>query len=81
MKPRMTNLPNIAETQSKVKNLQEKIISQTQEVLGGQNTSENFAKSLNENYEQYLQREHNKLLTNKICRGQVATVSFFFFKF
>ena len=46
MKPTMTSLPNIADTQSKIKNLQEKIMNQTQEALGEKNSSENFAKSL-----------------------------------
>jgi len=42
----MTSLPKIADTQSKIKNLQEKIMNQTQEALGEKNSSENFAKSL-----------------------------------
>jgi len=49
MKPRMINMTtNLIDTQSAVKNLQEKIIQQTKDTLGEKNVTESFVNNLSE---------------------------------
>ena len=61
VKPRITNLtPKIVDTQNVVKELQQKILSQTRETLGDQNVSESFLKNLSEAIQNVSDHQHQK---------------------